>query len=260
MKAASTPNDDRKTLLAIGCVAALASAAGHEAIGHGVTCLAVGGPVTLLTTTHFKCAGGSPVVDAAGPVMNLLLAVSGTLGFRLAPPHAPSLRLFLLTLAIFNTFWFAGEALRSSLSWLDDEAAVARTLGWSAAWRPICFALAVAVYWLGVAGFAEPLREGVPHQVHAVTSRAVFLLAGGAAALAFAGFCWRRDPMGGALEGFLVVAAASAPILLSARAAARLGPVGEPFEAPASIPWVGLALVVLSLFSLTQGRGLGRLA
>ncbi|MGC1303360.1 MAG: hypothetical protein WA840_13395, partial [Caulobacteraceae bacterium] len=72
--------------------------------------------------------------------------------------------------------------------------------------------------------------------------------------------CWRKDPMGGALEGFLAVGAASAPILLSGRAAARRGPVDLPAASPPSRLWIGLALVALALFCLTQGRGFGPLA
>ncbi len=192
--------------------------------------------------------------------MNLILAVLGALGFRLTK-EKPSLRLFCLTLAVFNTFWFAGEALRSSLSQLDDEAALARTLGWPPAWRPACFATAVAVYWLGVASFVWPLREAAaPEQTLGRTSRAAVLLAGGSAALALMGLCWRIDPIGGAMEGLLSVGAASAPILLSARVAERRGPSEQPVAIPASVLWVGLAFAALILFGLTQGRGFGRLS
>jgi lysylphosphatidylglycerol synthetase-like protein (DUF2156 family) len=259
MHAARATQDDPVTLVAVGCIAALVSAAGHEALGHGASCLAVGGQITLLTTTHFKCLNGSPLVDAAGPAMNLILAALGAVGFRFAG-RWPALRLFFLALAVFNTFWFAGEALRSSLSPLDDEAALARTLDWPPAWRPICFITALVLYWLGVASFVEPLREEAPVQALASPSRAAILLAGGCAALALAGLCWRKDPIGGAIEGLLSVGAASAPILLSARAAARRGPVGQTVVIRASALWVGLALTALILFSLTQGRGFGRLS
>ncbi|MGC1303955.1 MAG: hypothetical protein WA840_16435, partial [Caulobacteraceae bacterium] len=184
MQAARHLQDDRWTLLAIGCLAALASAAGHEAVGHGLTCIAVGGRIALLTTTHFQCAGGAPLVDAAGPGMNLLLAALGAFGFRFARPSTPWLRLFFLALAAFNTFWFAGEALRSSLTHVDDEAALARTLGWPPAWRPACFAVAIGLYWWAVAYFAPPLREVSAGRGKAgALSLAAMVLLGGALAL-----------------------------------------------------------------------------
>lgn len=259
MQAPGTAQDDGRALLALGCIAALSSAAGHEALGHGLSCLAVGGEITLLTTTHFRCSHGGPVVDAAGPAMNLLLAALGAWGFRFIRSR-PSLRLLFLTLAVFNTFWFAGEALRSSLSQLDDEAALARTLGWPPAWRPACLLGAVALYWLGVASFVRPLRESSVAQAHGSALRVAVLLAGGGAALALTGLCWRRDPIGGALEGLLSVGAASAPIVLSARTADRRGPIGRPVAIPASATWVAFALAALLLFGLTQGRGYGRLS
>ena len=138
-------NDNLLTVLAVGAVAALISAAGHEAAGHGLTCLAVGGRITLLTTTHFQCDGGGAVVDAAGPAMNLALAGLGALGLGLSRRGAPALRLFFLALCAFNIFWFAGEALRSSLTTIDDEAALARDLDWPTWWRGACLASALAI-------------------------------------------------------------------------------------------------------------------
>ena len=78
-------HDSRVTLLALGGIAGLVSAVGHEAIGHGGACLAVGGTVTLLTATHFACSGGNVLVDAAGPLANMVLAFIGAVGLAKMP-------------------------------------------------------------------------------------------------------------------------------------------------------------------------------
>ena len=251
-------NDAHFTVLAVGCIAALISATGHEAVGHGLTCLAVGGRITLLTTTHFQCDGGSALVDAAGPAMNLVLAGLGALGLGLFRRSAPALRLFFLALCAFNIFWFAGEALRSSLTTIDDEAALARDLDWPAWWRGACLVSALAIYAAGVWRLVDPVRRFAlgPTDTDGAT-RARMLLAGGAVALAVAGACWARDRTGGGWEGLLSVGAASAPLLISARVAVRRGPLGEPAAVRASAVWMGLAIAGLVLFCLTQGRGVG---
>jgi hypothetical protein len=257
MDAAPAPRDDPYTLPAIGVVAALASATGHEALGHGVACVAVGGRITLLTTTHFQCAGGPPLVDAAGPAMNLVLAALGAIGLGLV--RRPALKVFFLALLAFNAFWFAGEALRSSLTHEDDEWALALRLGWPSWWRPACLAFAVAIYAVAVRRLVGPLRAcGLGPGEGAAGARSLRLLAGGAVALGIAGACWARDPVGGAFEGVLSIAGASAPLLISARLARQRGPSGEPTALPRSAAWIGLAIAVLVVFCLTQGRGYGQ--
>jgi hypothetical protein len=78
--------DDAATLGAIGVAAYLLADVAHEAIGHGLACLAHPGHITLLTSVYFRCSIRSQLVAVAGPAVNLVLAaVFGTGIGRIQP-------------------------------------------------------------------------------------------------------------------------------------------------------------------------------
>ncbi len=262
METTLNSQDSRVTLLALGGIAGLVSAVCHEAIGHGGACLAVGGEVTLLTATHFACLGGSSLVDMAGPLANVVLAVIGAIGLVTIPRVSLQWRLFFLAIAVFNTFWFAGECVRSSLTSMDDEAAIARAFNWPFYWRPLCLGLALGIYRFGLKSFVNPIRSvGLsPSSSKARFSRMVILFLGGVSALVIAGVCWQKNPLNGGIEGALPIGVACLPILFSVKVAKRLGPIGEASTVKFSPSLIGVSILLLIIFALTQGRGIGRLA
>ena len=160
----------------LGSLAFTIACLAHEAVGHGGACLLTGGKVLLLTSVYFRCAPGLPVVDAAGPLMNLLAAAIALLALRRlgAPGHG---RLFATLVFAFNGLWGAGYFLFSAVTNQGDWAFVLRELhaGPAWAWR---VPLGVLGTWL----YARTLRlasQGLPRG----TPLAWAYVAGGAVAL-----------------------------------------------------------------------------
>jgi hypothetical protein len=257
-----TGRDDGGTLAAIGVIATCLSAFGHEAFGHGGACLAVGGSISLLTATHFACAGGGIVVDAAGPLMNLILAGLAFALLRFGAPKAVAMRWFLLSLGGINLCWFAGELVSSPLVGGYDEAAIARQLDWPAIWRPIAFALGLAVYAGTIRLVARTLIDFVRQGDPPGELRRRFGIAHAAATLSFtiAGLCWMRAPFAAAVECFMTIGVAVAPLWISIGPAARA--TGDDRHAPVerSRIWIAAALVSFAAFVFSQARGIGPLA
>jgi hypothetical protein len=140
--------DDPLTLVCIGVVAGCLSSVAHEAIGHGGTCIAVGGRITLLTSVYFRCTGGGPITDAGGPLGNLALAAICWMLLQGKRSATPPLWLLLVLLMAFNGFWASGYFVYSGVLDTGDWAFAARdffTAGmWQ--WRPIAVVLGVALY------------------------------------------------------------------------------------------------------------------
>ncbi|WP_426029831.1 hypothetical protein [Caulobacter sp. DWP3-1-3b2] len=126
---ASSARDDTVTLAAIGVVAACLAATAHEAVGHGGACLAVGGGVALLSNVFFRCQGGAPIVDLAGPLGNLGMALVALAGLLVWRGAGQASKLFLTALLAFSAFW-ARDALATPV----------------AVWRPIMIAAGLGLY------------------------------------------------------------------------------------------------------------------
>ena len=65
----TTPND-RTTVAAVGLLAMCIVTFDHEALGHGGLCLALGGHITLLTTSLFACDHRTIWLAPAGPAIS----------------------------------------------------------------------------------------------------------------------------------------------------------------------------------------------
>ncbi|GAA0322416.1 hypothetical protein GCM10009087_35850 [Sphingomonas oligophenolica] len=251
--------DDPRTLAAIGVVAACLASIAHETIGHGVTCLAVGGTITRLTATHFRCADGTVLVDALGPAGNLVSAAIAFGLLRTCRGFAQSARLFLLMLGGINLCWFAGEMIHSALINSEDEAHLARLLGWPAAWRPIAVAAGVLIYGTtiryGAAVARRMVEAGDPPDN--LRRRIMIAWAAATASFAVAGLAWARDPFGSAWECFMTIGVAGVPLWIG------VGLMRWPDARPTgrrigtSTPWTLVALLVLGAFVVIQGRGVG---
>ena len=72
----STPADDLPTLAALGVLAFALADVSHEALGHGLATIAVGGRVDLLTTCFLNSSGNySKWIPAAGGLTNLAVGL-----------------------------------------------------------------------------------------------------------------------------------------------------------------------------------------
>src|SRR5450755_3873337 len=134
------------TLAAIAALAFIAACVAHEALGHGGTCLATGGHITLLTSVYFRCSDGGGIIDAAGPLMNLV--VGAVCWAVLSAWSAPSInwRLFLVLAMALNLFWGTGYFIFSAVTDSGDWAFVLRDLRLEPAWLWRCGMGALGLY------------------------------------------------------------------------------------------------------------------
>jgi hypothetical protein len=231
----------------------------HEAVGHGGACLAVGGKVTLLTATRFACNQGNILVDVAGPLMNLISAAVALALVRTGWGALPGVRLFLIMVGALNLCWFAGEMVAAPFADGYDQATIARQLGWPSIWKPVSAALGVAFYAATIAYLAVQWRQQVVLGDPPGQLRLRFGIAYSAATVSFllAGASWARNPRYGALEAFLTIGVAAAPLWLSLRLRARPEPSGDSHRSIARSPrLLVFALLLFSGFLLTQGHGI----
>jgi hypothetical protein len=225
--------DDGWTLAAAGIAAACLASIAHEAVGHGGACLAVGGKVTLLTATRFACNQGNILVDLAGPLMNLISAAVALALLRTGWGALPAARLFLIMVGALNLCWFAGEMVAAPFADGYDQATIARQLGWSPVWKPVSAALGVAFYAATIAYLAVQWRQQIVLGDTPGQLRLRFGIAYSAATVSFllAGASWARNPRYGALEAFLTIGVAAAPLWLSLGLRAPPGHQATPAEA-----------------------------
>jgi hypothetical protein len=253
-------DDDWPTVLAIGAAAASLAAFAHEAAGHAIGCLLVGGRVMLLTSINFRCQGATWVTDAAGPIGNLLPAVGALVLLRLRAAWTAPARLFLVMLGGINLFWFAGQMMYSAALETEDLWFVARALAWPRSWRVLASVIGVAAYAIGIHELARAARALiVPGQRSAALRRRIGVAYLGAAASAvIAGLLWAGDPLGSALNGLLAVGVAPIAFWLVVMRAQRLGPCQDETKPIArSTFWLIVSLAIFLAFAATQGRGIG---
>jgi hypothetical protein len=173
------------TLASIAVLAFIVACVAHEAVGHGGTCLAFGGQVTLLTSVYFHCLNGSPLGDAAGPLMNLTVGAMCWIVLRARPSLSGHWRLFLVFAMAFNLFWGAGYFVFSAVTDHGDWAFVLRDLALQPRWlwRGLMGVLGAYLYHRSIRRVAFYLPSGTPLVVPYLAAGAVSCLA----ALFFAG-------------------------------------------------------------------------
>ena len=138
------------TLLAAACAAYLVADVAHEGLGHGGACLALGGKLILLSTTYEDCSIRSALIDGAGPVVGILVALLAWAWVRFAPPRSPAARVFLCLVFAFAAFWNVGYMVKSGLTDQGDWAFVIKGLEPSVAWHAGLTILGIVLYVLAM--------------------------------------------------------------------------------------------------------------
>jgi hypothetical protein len=134
------------TLSAIACVAYLVADVTHEGLGHGGACLALGGKLILLSTTYADCSIRSRLIDGAGPVAGLVVALFAWTILRIAPPRSHGARAFLCLVFAFAALWNVGYMIKSGLLDQGDWAFVIAGIEPSLLWHAALAVLGVALY------------------------------------------------------------------------------------------------------------------
>lgn len=253
---AARSTDDVPTLIAIGPAVAIAASLAHEALGHGVGCLADGGTVTLLTFLVFRCAGAGLLADGGGPVGAFLVAALCLIIVRRLRPAPSVASLFGYALGVQTMLWVCAQMIREGIDGSDDWGHVAADLTWAPAWH-------VAVIALGVGGYAATIRIAARLGVFLAGGKPARLLIPYISACLFAtafGVLWHGDPAASGLDGFLSFGMAPLGYLLAIRAVARTADAPSLPPVERSYAWVVSVAVIAATFALTVARGIGRLA
>lgn len=237
------------TLAAIATLAFIVACVAHETVGHGGTCIAAGGRVILLTSVYFHCAGGGPLVDAAGPLANLAVGVAAWSVLHLRRPPAENWRVFLALAMGFNLLWGAGYFVFSAVTGTGDWAFVIRDLAlkprWLWRWLMGAFGLALYVVFLKrIAGLLpSPTLLVLPYLVAGAVSCCAVLFFNGPTLPALREAA--QESFGAAI-GLLVLAARK-----GRRVQSRAGVV----VVEHSTAWLLAAVVISLAFFATLGRG-----
>ena len=147
------------TLLAVACAAYLAADVAHEGLGHGGACLLAGGKSLVLSTTYQYCSVPSRLIDGAGPVIGIVVALLAWAWLRFAPPRAAPARTFLCLVFAFAIFWNVGYMVKSGLTDQGDWAFVIRGLEPSATWHAGLTILGIVLYAIAMRMLGAVIRR-----------------------------------------------------------------------------------------------------
>jgi hypothetical protein len=179
---------DRMTVVAIAIVAYALANVIHEGLGHGGTCIAVGGRLTALSAVHADCA-----TEGRGVLANSLVAAAGTLANLVAGAAAwlllrrqtrlTSRRYFLWLFMTLNLLQGTGYWLFSGVANIGDWAELVAGLEPRWLYRAILATLGLAGYWgaivLGLRTLNPLVGDGPDRLKRARTLCLVPYLAGG---------------------------------------------------------------------------------
>ena len=116
--------DNAVVLGALGVLAYAASMMTHEALGHGVYCLAAGGHNTGLTAWAEGCNLHPIGMEAAGPGLQFGAGLLSGIVLRLLSPDAARLRYFLWLYMVFDLFIASGYVAFSGVTNFGDSAII----------------------------------------------------------------------------------------------------------------------------------------
>jgi len=254
--------DDTFTLLAQGTVAFILADVVHEALGHGLTTLAVGGTPVMLTTSYFSSSGSlSRWIPAAGGIANAIVGLLSLAALRLLSKAGLRLRYFLTLSIAFNLFFAAAYPAYSGIALFGDWAAVIAGLnpGWF--WRVLLVAFSVVAYYLSMRLLGRQMRPFCPvDDARGLKRLRRITLTPYLAALAVAA-------LGGALNpaGWTVIFTSAIPGAAAAFGLTQMDhfvpfKTHEPAAAAGSITrslgWIVAATVILALFAGVLGPGI----
>ena len=254
------------TVLAIGVVSFAAVTVIHEAGGHGLACLLVGGKALAVSSTELRCDGPEDgarlVVTAAGSIANIVVGLAAmAAGIALGP--ARGVWSYVLWLFGATNLFHAGMyMLIGPLTGFGDWSYVARNLEPTLVWT---IGITVLGYWVNVVGSRlarrpvwQPLA-GVEEQEREARMRLLTRLPLAAALVVSlaAGLLSPLQPR------YALVTSLIAPLVLLLLVRLPTWPERDPPAPPVQITswaWVVAGMVVGLGFVLVLGPGLGSFA
>ena len=150
------------TLLGVTFAAYFVADLAHEGLGHGGACLTLGGKVILLTTTYEACSIRARLIDGAGPVVGLVVALLAWAWLRFARPASIAARTALCLTFAFAAFWNVGYLIKSGLTDEGDWAFVVKGLEPSFVWHAALAVLGVVLYALSMRMLGASILRALP--------------------------------------------------------------------------------------------------
>ena len=241
----ATAQNSYLTLAAIAALAFITACVSHEAVGHGGTCLARGAHITLLSSVYFHCSDGGGIVDAMGPLMNLVVGTICWVLLRSWPARWENGRRFLVFAMAFNLFWGSGYFIHSAVTDSGDWAFVLRDLALQPVWLWRCLmgALGVFLYYCSLELVDRNLPRGTPTLLP-------YLVAGIVSCLAVLFFAGPTLPalIEAARESF---GAGIGLLILAYRHSRRARPTSSTSVIPRSNGWLIASAVITLAFLFT---------
>ena len=158
----AAPRDNALMLAALGILAYAASMMTHEALGHGVYCLAAGGHNVMLTGWGERCTFAgvhASGIETAGPGAQFGAGLLAWLVLHLLPSHATRLRYFVWLYMVFNLFISSGYVAFSGITGIGDAAVFIADFHRHIVWRGALILLGSVVYFLSMRAAAWELKR-----------------------------------------------------------------------------------------------------
>jgi hypothetical protein len=255
--------DDSLTLIALGVIAFIIADVAHEALGHGLATLAVGGHPVLLTSSYFSAGDStSRWIPAGGGIANLIVGGLFVLALRMFRAATEHVRYFFILGTAFNLLFAAGYPFYSGVAAFGDWAAVISGLSPAWMWRVLLVVVSVAAYYASLLLLAAEMRPfcGSDSPESLTRLRRITLIPFLAALIAAC--------LAGALNprGWTNILTAAAPAAAAAFGLTQLDHFASVRSSNPSIPnagpitrslsWIGVALALLILFVAVLGPGI----
>ena len=267
--AARSVPTDALTVIAVSALAFIVSNVLHEGLGHGGTCLLVGGKPLSLTAVYFgnDSVGLSDLqlrlIAAGGPLVNLFTGLVGLIALRNMKGVPGPGRYFFWLLATLGLFMATGYLLFSGVGGIGDLAIVTKGLQPVWLWRVLLALAGAALYFLSaIVAVAEFGRiAGAPGDARVARASRIALVSylTGAVVICAAGIL---NP-----QGFIFVLISAAPSTLGGASGLlwmmrllRSPRFSQPDSAELAMPrswgWIVASALVLVAYVVVLGPGI----
>ena len=245
------------TLIAIAYAAYFAADIAHEALGHGGMCLALGGRLIFLSTTFEDCSIHSRLIDGAGPMAGIVVAILAWIWLRRRPPHDQNMRAFLLLTFAFAIYWNVFYLIRSGITDQGDWAFVIAGLEPKLVWHGAMTIMGVVLYGIATRATAASLRTDFVESAGAGISPFGFAMTAFVAAVILSAIAAQFDsrPVAPNLIDKLPSALAALGLVWAGWTTSRATPELR-MAIPQSLTWTTIGAASAILFVMVLGPGL----
>jgi hypothetical protein len=250
-------NSERCAVAAISLIAMCLVTFDHEALGHGGTCLAIGGHIVVLTSSIFHCDLRSIWIDPAGPISNIFVGAIALMMKNRVPRRLANTRLLLLLVTSFSFFWEAAYLFDAMGTRNGDLYFAGRDfLGEPTLWWRIAGAAAgIALYRFTARWASAALSNLWPDAASARgVARTAWVSASVGAALA--ALVYSGEGWGDFRDAVLEIGVASFPLLFIPRQSVAAPTTIGPAHIRRPGITIALSIIVYATFVATLGRGL----